>query len=127
MTERRSADARVPGYRVDLEPSAERVRARVGDLVVAESDRALVVRETGHEPVVYFPRDDVRLALFERTTHATHCPFKGDASYWTLRSGARVEENVAWSYESPFDEVAGIAGFLAFYGDRVRCAPVPAA
>ena len=82
-----------------------------------------MVRETKHTPVVYFPRDDVRFDLLEATSHVTFCPFKGEASYWTLRVGDRVEENVVWSYADPFDEVAGIKDYVSFYADRVDWEP----
>ncbi len=109
-----------PDYEVKLEPSPVRVRARLGDAVVADSERALVVRETRHDPVVYFPRDDVRFDWLEKTGHQTFCPFKGDACYWTLRVGDRTEENVVWGYEDPFEEVAPLRDYVAFYADRIE-------
>jgi uncharacterized protein (DUF427 family) len=120
MGERQSLYHKFPDYRVDLEPEPGRVRVRVGTEVLADSGRALLVKETKHDPVVYLPRDDVRLDLLERTHHTTFCPFKGEASYWTLRLGSQVEENVVWSYEDPFDEVAGLKGYMAFYPGRVE-------
>jgi uncharacterized protein (DUF427 family) len=120
MGERQSLYHKFPDYRVDLEPEPGRVRVRVGSEVLADSGRALLVKETKHDPVVYLPRDDVRLDLLERTDHTTFCPFKGEASYWTLRLGSRVEENVVWSYEDPFDEVAGLKDYMAFYPERVE-------
>ena len=111
---------RYPDYRVDLEPSDRRLRVSVAGRVVAESARTLVVRETRHEPVVYFPRDDVRFEVLDRTDHETFCPFKGRASYWTIRAGDHVEENAVWSYEDPFPEVAGLRDYVAFYRDRVQ-------
>ena len=119
MPERPSQYHKFPDYRVDLEPDGERVRVRVGGEILADSTRALIVRETRHDPVVYLPREDVRLDLLERTDHRTFCPFKGEASYWTLRAADRVEENAVWSYEDPFDEVAGLKDYMAFYPDRV--------
>ncbi len=119
MARRESLYHKFPDYRVDLDPSATRVRVRFGGEVVADSDRTLVVRETKHEPVVYFPREDVRFDLLEPTSHTTFCPFKGEASYWTLRVGDRAEENVVWSYDNPFDEVAGLKHYVSFYADRV--------
>jgi uncharacterized protein (DUF427 family) len=110
---------RYPDYRVDLEPSSRRIRITLEGEVIADSTRTLIVRETRHDPVVYFPRDDVRFELLESTDHGTFCPFKGEASYWTLRIGDRVEENVAWSYQDPFAEVADLADYVAFYADRV--------
>ena len=119
MPRRESLYHRYPDYRVDLEPSRQRVRVRFAGEVVADSERTLVVRETRHDPVVYLPRDDVRFELLERTDHESFCPFKGEACYWTLRVGDRAEENVMWSYEDPFDEVAGLKDYVAFYRDRV--------
>ena len=123
MARRESLYHKFPDYRVDLDPSTTRVRVTFGGEVVADSDRTLVVRETKHEPVVYFPREDVRFDLLEPTSHTTFCPFKGEASYWTLRVGDRVEENVIWSYDNPFDEVAGLKDYVSFYADRVDWDP----
>ncbi len=125
MARRESLYHKFPDYRVDLDPSTTRVRVTFGGEVVADSDRTLVVRETKHEPVVYFPREDVRFDLLEATSHTTFCPFKGEASYWTLRVGDRVEENVIWSYADPFDEVAGLKDYVSFYADRVDWDPRP--
>lgn len=123
MARRESLYHKFPDYRVDLDPSTTRVRVTFGGEVVADSDRTLVVRETKHKPVVYFPREDVRFDLLEPTSHTTFCPFKGEASYWTLRVGDRVEENVIWSYDDPFDEVAALKDYVSFYADRVDWDP----
>ncbi len=120
MPTRESLYHRYPDYRVDLDANPKRVRARLGGEVVADSRRTLIVRETKHAPVVYFPRQDVRFDLLERTDHETFCPFKGQASYWSLRVGGRAEENVVWSYEDPFEQVAGLEDYVAFYPDRVE-------
>ncbi len=95
------------------------IRAGFNGTTIAESTRALRVLETGHAPVIYFPHDDVRMECLQRSDHTTFCPFKGDASYWTLRVGDRSAADAVWSYEDPFDEVAEIAGYLAFYRDRL--------
>lgn len=118
MPKRESLYHQYPDYEVALEPNPERVRVTWHGEVVADSTRALRVRETKHAPVLYFPREDVRQELLERTAHETFCPFKGEASYWSLRSGDRLEENAVWSYEDPFEEVAGLRDYLAFYGGR---------
>ncbi len=123
MAKRESLYHKVPDYRVDLDPSSVRVRVSFAGEVIAESERTLMVRETKHTPVVYFPRDDVRFDLLEATSHVTFCPFKGEASYWTLRVGDRAEANVVWSYADPFDEVAGIKDYVSFYADRVDWDP----
>jgi len=91
----------------------------VGDALVVDSRHAHLLRETGHMPVYYFPREDVRMDLLERTDHSTHCPFKGNASYWTIMIDGRTLKNAVWSYECPYDEVVEIRGFLAFYWDRM--------
>jgi uncharacterized protein (DUF427 family) len=109
-----------PDYRVDLAGSAERVRVRFNGKVVADSQRALIVRETRHDPVVYFPREDVRFDAMERTDHQTFCPFKGEAAYWSLRVADRVETNAVWTYEDPFDEVVGLKDYVSFHPDRVE-------
>lgn len=107
-----------PDYRVDLEPSTERIRVQFNGEVIADSERALIVHETRHDPVIYFPREDVRFDRLDRTQHRTFCPFKGDASYWTLRVGDRSEPDAVWSYEDPFEQVAGLKDYVSFYPDR---------
>lgn len=109
-----------PDYRIDLVPSERRVTVRFNGEVVVDTERALEVRETKHDPLLYFPREDVRMERLERTGHHTFCPFKGEASYWNLTAGERREENAVWSYEDPFDEVAGLKDYVAFYPDRVE-------
>ena len=109
-----------PDYRVDLSDGAERVVATLAGEAIADSRRTLVVRETRHDPVVYFPREDVRFDLLTRTDHETFCPFKGEASYWTIPVGEREEANAVWSYEDPFPEVAGLKDYVSFYADRVE-------
>ena len=123
MAERESLYHKYPDYRVDLEPDTRRVRVTLHGETLADSTRTLTVRETKHAPVVYFPREDMRFELLERTDHQTFCPFKGDASYWTARVGDRVDENLVWSYESPFDEAAGLKDYVSFYPERVEWEP----
>lgn len=120
MPEGESLFHRYPDYRVDIDPNPARVRVGFNGETVADSEATLVVRETRHEPVLYFPRSALRSELFELTDHQSFCPFKGKASYWTLRVADRCEENVAWSYEDPFSEVAGLRNYVAFYSDRVE-------
>lgn len=119
MPSRRSLYAEYPDYRVDLEPNPRRVRVTIDGELIADSTRTLVVRESRLEPVLYFPIEDMEPDRLERTDHQTFCPFKGEASYWTIRTDSRAEENAVWGYEDPFDEVAGLRGYVAFYADRV--------
>ena len=108
-----------PPRRIDVEPCTARVRVEFGGEVVADSARALLLHEASYPPVHYFPRDDVRMDLLTRTAHTTRCPYKGAASYWTVEAGGRVAENAVWSYEDPIPGMSTIAGYLAFYRDRV--------
>lgn len=86
---------------------------------IADSRRTLIVRERGYAPVRYFPREDVRMDLAERMDGRTYCPFKGEASYWTLRVGGRSEDDAMWSYETPYDEALALKDRVAFYRDRM--------
>ena len=108
-TKRRSGFAQNPQYRVAFEPCAKRLRVRFNGETLADTTRVRLMRETGHVPVYYFPRSDVRMDLLAESDHATFCPYKGEASYWHVAVGGRRAENAVWSYESPFDEVAQTA------------------
>ena len=109
-----------PDHRVDLVPEQHRVRVTFGGAVIGDSRDALRIEETGHQPVHYLPEKDVRMELLRPTDHTTHCPFKGDASYWTIEvPGRGRSENAVWGYRTPFDETAGLAGHYAFYKSRV--------
>lgn len=93
---------------------------RAGGAVIGESRAALELAEEGHEPVIYFPRADLAMALFDKTDKTSTCPWKGEASYYAIHTRSTVLENAAWSYEAPLEAAARIAGHLAFYpGDAV--------
>jgi uncharacterized protein (DUF427 family) len=109
-----------PDHPITIEPNPKRVRVTFAGRVVADTRRALTLREADYAPVQYIPRADIDMALFERTTHATHCPYKGDASYFSIEVEGRVSENAAWSYEAPYPAMAGIKECLAFYPRRVE-------
>src|SRR5262245_10526228 len=104
---------------IAIEPNPNRVVVRGDGLAGADSTHALVMRAPGAPDAQYIPRAEVDMTRLVRTSHATHCPYKGEAAYWSIRTGARVVENAVWSYESPHSDVAAIAGHLAFYADRV--------
>ncbi|TMA40768.1 MAG: DUF427 domain-containing protein [Deltaproteobacteria bacterium] len=106
-------------HRITIEPNPKRVRVVFNGRVVADTTRALTLREATLPPVQYVPRDDADMSLLERTDHRTHCPFKSDASYFTIRADGRVAENAVWTYEEPYPGVAAIKDHLAFYPDRV--------
>ncbi|MEX3102914.1 DUF427 domain-containing protein [Streptomyces sp. V2] len=99
------------GHRITVEPSSARVRVVHGELLLAESERALVLEETGCPPRYYIPAEDVRLDLLTPSDTHTVCPFKGTASYWSLPDAP----DLAWAYPEPYDAVAAIKGHLCFY------------
>jgi acyl-CoA thioesterase-2 len=115
-----SAWPRYPDYRIDLVPCRATARVWHGDLLLAESDGCLRLEETKHVDRLYVPEADVRWDLFTPTEHHTICPFKGEADYWSLTAGDPVEENVVWTYRTPFDQVAGIEGYVGIYHERLR-------
>jgi uncharacterized protein (DUF427 family) len=98
-----------------FEDCPKRVRAIFNGETVADSRRAKLMHETGHLPVYYFPEEDIRGDILEPTDHTTHCPFKGDASYRSVRVGDRVAENAVWNYPEPEEHFAPLAGYAAFY------------
>ena len=108
-----------PDYKITFEASPRRVRVKFAGEWVADSSGAHLLFETRHLPVYYFPRGDVRLDLMMPTDHHTFCPYKGTAAYWTIRVGDRTSENAVWGYPEPYDEVAAIGDYVAFYWDRV--------
>jgi uncharacterized protein (DUF427 family) len=109
-----------PQHRVEIRPTSARVRVTYQGELIADTRDALELHETMQgstvAPVVYYiPRKDARMDRLVRSAHRTHCPFKGDASYFSVVGGA---ENAVWSYEAPFDEMLGIKERLAFYPDK---------
>lgn len=108
-----------PNYEVKIEPANAHVRVLAGDLVLADTESAVLVEETKHRPVYYVPLKDVSLDFFEDTETSTYCPFKGKASYKSLVKGETVEKDVLWFYPEPYDEVADLIEYASFYTDRV--------
>ena len=104
---------------IAVTPAEHRVKVTLGDRVIADTRRALALKEASYPVVHYIPREDVDMGLLTRTAHATHCPYKGDAAYYTIDTGDRTADNAIWTYETPFPAVAEIAGHLAFYPQRV--------
>lgn len=109
-----------PDYVIDLVPEAGVVRVWHGEVLLAETRRCLRVEETRHVDRWYVPVGDVRWEHFEASVAHTVCPFKGQADYWHLTAVDPPEKNVVWSYPEPFAEVAGIAGHVCFYQERLR-------
>ncbi|MBT5773855.1 MAG: DUF427 domain-containing protein [Dehalococcoidia bacterium] len=100
---------------VFVEPTARRVRATFNGETVVDSQQAMLLFERGHVPHYYFPREDVRFDLLQPTDHSTHCPHKGDASYWTLRVADRVAQNAAWAYPDPIQGQQSLSNLVSFY------------
>lgn len=108
------------GHKITITPAGRHVEVRVGDELLAATDRAVVLRETGLPARYYLPREDVRTDLLRPTATQTTCPFKGQASYWSAEVGGETQEDLVWSYETPIPGAEGIAGLLCFYNDRVE-------
>ncbi len=119
MIARDESATREIGYEIRFEPSRKRVRVEFNGAWVADSTRAIILHETRAPPMHYFPPGDVRMDCLERTPHQTHCPFKGNASYWTLSVDGKVAENAVWAYEEPYREAEPIRGYLSFYRDKI--------
>jgi uncharacterized protein (DUF427 family) len=108
-----------PDHPITLTPNRERVLVRVGGALVADTRAALTLKEASYPPVQYIPRKDVDMNLLQRTDHSSYCPFKGDASYYSIPSGGEKSVNAVWSYENPYPSVAPIKDYVAFYPTRV--------
>lgn len=113
-----------PAHAISIEAEPDRVRVILGGVAIAETTRAVILREGRLPPVHYIPREDVVAEAISRTEHRSHCPFKGDASYFTLTGGGARVENGAWSYEQPFAAAEAIRGHLAFYPGKVEAIEV---
>src|SRR5215217_6617906 len=107
-----------PKHRLYFEPYPRRVRALVGDRVVLDSVRGRLLFESNYGPRLYVPLEDLEASLLRRTERSTHCPFKGDASYWTIEAGDRTLENAVWAYEAPLPQSAWLQGFASLYWDK---------
>lgn len=99
-------------------PGSDQVVIRVKDVVVATSSRPIVLTETGCPPRYYLPPADVRIDMLRSSTTTSHCPFKGDATYWSVQIGDSLVEDVVWSYPKPFPRMEKIAGLLAFWTEK---------
>jgi len=119
MSDASTSEGRAGGHTIVVRDNGHRVRVIHGGVTVADTQAALTLSETGLPDVFYFPREHVNMARLERSTHTSHCPFKGDASYYHLRTEDGLIENAVWSYEAPFERVSQIKGYLAFYTSRV--------
>ena len=108
-----------PDHPITITANPKRVRVLAGGVVIADTTHALTLKEASYPAVQYVPRSDANLALLTRTDRVTHCPYKGDANYFSIVANGKTTENAIWTYEKPYDAVAEISGFMAFYPDRV--------
>ncbi|MCK1301041.1 DUF427 domain-containing protein [Bradyrhizobium sp. 24] len=109
-----------PDHPITITPNPRRVRVTAGDIVIAETIKALTLKEAKYPAVQYVPRQDANMALLERTDRVTHCPYKGDASYYSVKADGKTLDNAIWTYEAPFPAMTEISGHLAFYPDKVK-------
>ncbi|WP_043618675.1 DUF427 domain-containing protein [Ensifer sp. ZNC0028] len=108
-----------PDHPITTERNPARVVVTLGGRVIADTRNALALREATYPAVQYIPREDTDMSLLERTDHSSHCPYKGDASYFSIPLGGERSRNAVWTYENPHAAVAAIKDRLAFYPDRV--------
>jgi uncharacterized protein (DUF427 family) len=113
---------KIPGqdHPITIEPAGQRIIVRVSGQVIADTTAALTLREAGYRPVHYIPIGDVDQTMLRSSPTSTYCPYKGDASYYSIAGPDGVIENAIWTYEHPYAAVETIAGHLAFYADRVE-------
>lgn len=108
-----------PDHPITIDRNTARVVVMLDGRIIADTRDALTLREASYPPVQYIPREDVDMSLLQRTDHASHCPYKGDASYYSIPLGGERSRNAVWTYETPHAAVAEIKGRLAFYPERV--------
>ena len=108
-----------PDHPISIEASSSHIVVIAGGKIIADTRHALTLREATYPPVQYIPRRDVDMTALVRTEHTTHCPYKGDASYYSIPVGGDRSVNAVWTYETPFEAMAQIKDYVAFYPDRV--------
>jgi uncharacterized protein (DUF427 family) len=109
-----------PDHPISVAANPKRLQVLYNGHVILDSERALTLQESTYPAVIYFPREDAEMAFFGRTDHKTHCPYKGDASYFSLSMDGRLAENAVWTYEEPYPAMEAIRGYLAFYPNQVE-------
>ena len=108
-----------PDHPISIEANRSRVVVKVAGTIIADTRAALTLREASYPPVQYIPRRDVNMAALARSEHTSYCPYKGDASYYSIPAGGERSRNAVWTYEAPFEAMAQIKDYVAFYPDRV--------
>ncbi len=108
-----------PDHPISISPHEGRVTVRAAGRAIADTHRALSLREANYPAVLYIPREDADMSQLAGTSHRTYCPYKGDCSYFSIPAGGERSVNAVWSYEAPYAAVSEIKGYLAFYPGRV--------
>lgn len=108
-----------PDHPIDISPTAGTVTVTVAGVTIASSSNALSLREASYPAVQYIPRADVDMSQLEPSDHESYCPYKGEATYYSIPAGGERSVNAVWTYETPYDAVSAIADHVAFYPDRV--------
>src|ERR1700709_1716403 len=109
-----------PDHPIAITPNPKRIRVLADGVVIADTTHALTLKEASYPAVQYVPREYANMTLLSRSERTTHCPYKGDASYFSVAAGGRALENSIWTYETPFPAMAEITSHLAFYPDKVK-------
>jgi uncharacterized protein (DUF427 family) len=108
-----------PDHPISIAVNGKRVRVTFAGKVIADTTRALTLKEASYPAVQYIPRADTDMTALAATEHHTHCPYKGDASYFTIKANGHSADNAVWSYVEPYSAVAAIKEYLAFYPNKV--------
>jgi len=116
-----SKPVKIPGpdHPITITPNPAHIVVKVAGKIVADTHNALTLKEASYPALQYIPRADVDVSLLQRTDNATYCPYKGDCSYYSIPAGGQKSVNAIWTYESPYEAVAAIKDYVAFYPDRV--------
>ncbi len=109
-----------PDHPITITANPKRVRVTADGVVIADTTRALTLKEARYPAVQYVPRQDANMELLARTERTTHCPYKGDANYFSIKANGKTLDNATWTYETPFPAMTEIANHLAFYPDKVK-------
>jgi len=109
-----------PDHPITVSANPSRIQVLYNGHVIADTRRALTLKEATYKPAIYFPREDVEMAFLSRSEHSTYCPYKGQASYYSIRMDGRLAENAVWTYEAPYPAMETIRDLLAFYPNQVE-------
>lgn len=116
-----SKPIRIPGpeHPITITSTKGRVTVNVNGIRIADTRKALTLKEASYPPVQYIPRKDVDMTQLRLTEHVTYCPYKGDCAYYSIPAGGERSVNAVWTYEAPYAAVSAIREYLAYYPNRV--------